>query len=178
MKVLCLLGSPRKNGNTSILLDSFIKGLNETSKADIENIFLHGLQISPCSACDACHILPDAQCVIKDDMKNLYPKIEQANVLVFATPVYWWNVSAQVKLFIDRLYAVNNLKCKKMILLMTYGGEAPNNGPELIEKTFREISNWLGIEFVDSLSVYTGESHVKNNPNALEASYNIGRNLK
>lgn len=177
MNILCLLGSPRKNGNTAALLNSMIKGLDENSKANIENVYLHGLQISPCSACDACHILPDAECAIKDDMQNLYLKVSKADVLVFATPIYWWNVSAQTKLFIDRLYGSHNLRGKKAILLMTYGGEAPNNGPELIEKTFREIFEWVGIELIDVLGVYTGECHVKDNPEALEASYKIGKNL-
>lgn len=177
MKVLCLLGSPRKDGNTAALLNSLIMGLNENSKADVESIYLHGLKISPCSSCDACHILPDAQCAIKDDMQYLYPKVEKADIIVFATPIYWWNVSAQVKLFIDRLYGAHNLKCKKTVLLMTYGGESPNNGPELIEKTFREICDWLRIELINVLGVYTGDCHVKDNPKALENSYKIGKSL-
>lgn len=136
MKIAAFMGSPRKNKNTDVMLDAFLKGVRENSNEDIKNIFLQRYKISNCLACDSCN--NTHKCVVNDDMQNIYPVFEEADIVVFATPIYWWSMSAQMKSFIDRLYAVGSagMKGKKAYVLMTYGGELPNSGPELVQKTF------------------------------------------
>jgi multimeric flavodoxin WrbA len=106
-RVLILTASPRKNGNSTILALKAAEGVNANGgEADVVSI--GNLTIAPCNACDICRDIPEKGCVIKDDMQPLYQKIKDARGIIFATPVYWFNVSAQMKLFIDRTYAIKD----------------------------------------------------------------------
>ena len=89
MKVLAVVGSPRKGGNTDVLIDQMISGAARAG-AEVEKIYLNDMKITPCQACMSCKKKPG--CVIKDDMQGLYPKIMAAEGLLFGTPVYWWTV--------------------------------------------------------------------------------------
>lgn len=98
-KVLVLSGSPRKNGNSDMLCDAFIKGA-ENSGHLAEKILIQNKKISPCLACYGCrntHL-----CVQKDDMRDILEKMVQADVIVLATPVYFYSLSGQLKTLIDR----------------------------------------------------------------------------
>lgn len=180
MKVLALLGSPRKNGNTSLLLDEYLKGIMESNKtAEITRIFLNEKTIHGCNACDACHNVTIGQCVIKDDMQELYPLFRQADMIIYATPVYWWSVSAQLKAFMDRCYALGpvegSFSGKKASLLMTYGGELPNNGPDLVKTTFEEICEYKEMQLLHVYGVCTDDYiPVAENAEALSHVYKIG----
>ncbi|MBU0653054.1 MAG: flavodoxin family protein, partial [Proteobacteria bacterium] len=104
-KVLVLLGSPRKKGNSAILADRIAKGA-KAAGAKVETIFLHGLKIAPCKSCYACQKKKSKGCAIKDAMQDLYPKLLAADAWVIASPVYWFTMSAQTKLFMDRCFAL------------------------------------------------------------------------
>ena len=129
MKVLALLGSPRPQGNTATLMNSVLEGLSQFENTTITSYTLNDLEIKPCTACDACLGKTDNFCVIDDDMEPLYPAFIEADLVVLASPIYWWSVSAQLKLFIDRLYGLNHEKNpqyfrdKKIILVFTYEDE-------------------------------------------------------
>src|SRR3989304_6152446 len=99
MKVLGIAGSPRKNGNTDILLAEFMRGAAEKG-AETKTVFLRDLQVSPCQHCDAC--LKAGICKIKDDMQAIYKDLEQADVIVMASPVQFTGVTAPMKAMIDR----------------------------------------------------------------------------
>ncbi len=100
MAVLALLGSPRRGGNTETLLSAFIKG-GEKAGASFDVIRVPDLNIKPCSACDAC--AKTGECIIEDDMQDIYRKIDAAAGLVIASPIYFGGVSAQLKAVIDRM---------------------------------------------------------------------------
>ncbi|HHX76904.1 MAG TPA: flavodoxin family protein [Firmicutes bacterium] len=100
MPVLALLGSPRRGGNTETLLHAFIEG-GEKAGASFDVIRVSDLNIKPCSACDACAIT--GECIIDDDMQEIYCKIDAAEGLVIASPIYFGGVSAQLKAVIDRM---------------------------------------------------------------------------
>ena len=104
-KILLVMGSPRKEGNSATLAKQVAAGAEATG-ATVESFYLHGMNIQPCTACDACREERDKDCVIDDDMETLYPKLRQADALVIATPIYWFTISAQTKLFMDRWYAL------------------------------------------------------------------------
>ena len=178
MKAVCFLGSPRKKGNTAALLDSVISGLTQGGKVESELVFLHEKNIKPCNGCEACKKEGSKGCAIQDDMSDIYPLIRKADLIIFATPIYWWSVTAQMKLLIDRLYGMD-FKCgtKKVALLMTYGGELPNSGPETTEKLFVEICDYLKIKAAGVMGVCTGSIPVSENKKALAGAYTFGREL-
>lgn len=97
-KILILKGSPHSNGNSSFLEDQVQAGAVAVG-AEVESYHLHEMDIRPCEACHDC-LDANGICVQSDDMQILYPKIAQADALVIASPVYWYSVSAQVKLVI------------------------------------------------------------------------------
>lgn len=175
MKIAAFMGSPRKHKNTDVILDAFLMGIKENSNDEINNVFLQKYKISNCLACDSC--MNTHKCVVNDDMQDIYPIFEEADVVVFATPIYWWSMSGQMKSFIDRLYAVGGakMKGKKAYLLMTYGGELPNSGPELVQKTFEDIFEYVGIELKGVLGVCSGEIPVSDNKEVLKQAYEMGK---
>ncbi len=103
MKVLGLNGSPRRGGNTDILLDEVMRGA-KSKGAETEVIFVSTLKIAPCTHCDAC--LTAGECVIRDDMQTVYKALESADCIVIASPLHFMGVTAQLKLAIDRCQAI------------------------------------------------------------------------
>ncbi len=107
MKVLLLTGSPRRAGNSNALATAFCRGLAENdhsvTRFDAAEMTLH-----PCVACGACRREGSGgKCCRQDDMQAVYPHLLEAEAVVLATPVYYYTVSAQLKMMIDRFYAVN-----------------------------------------------------------------------
>ncbi|GAG28111.1 unnamed protein product, partial [marine sediment metagenome] len=90
-KVVIVKGSPRRNGNSAILADQVAAGA-ESVGAEVDVFYLHGMDIQPCDACEACHASMEDECIVEDDMQNIYPKLRQADALVIASPVYWFTV--------------------------------------------------------------------------------------
>jgi multimeric flavodoxin WrbA len=112
IRVLGIVGSPRRNGNTEILVDEALRGAKEAGAA-IEKVVLSELDIAPCEACDAC--VDTGECIIVDAMEDLFPRMQQSQVWVLGTPVYWWGPSAQFKTFVDRWYAKVQRKEDKVL---------------------------------------------------------------
>lgn len=180
MRILALLGSPRKNGNTALLLEEYLRGIKASNKdVEITKVYLQEKNINNCSACDYCRKTNIGQCAIKDDMQDLYPLFCQADMVIYATPIYWWSVSAQLKAFMDRCYGLGPLKDsfagKKAALLMTYGGELPNKGPDLVKSTFEEICDYKEMDLINMYGVCTDECMpVAENTKALRDVYEMG----
>ncbi|WP_312907073.1 flavodoxin family protein [Tissierella praeacuta] len=184
MNIVSFLGSPRKNGNTSVLLDKVVDGILSKNDAKSETVFLQNKNIKPCMGCNSCKNNEDRVCVIYDDMKDIMTKIKESELIILATPIYWWSVTAQMKLLIDRLYALNftdsgfDFHNKKVMLLMTYEGELPNSGPETVEKLFKEVCEYLNVAMAGVLGVCTGEVEVSKNSEALERAYEFGERVE
>lgn len=103
MRVLGIVGSPRKGGNTEIMMKEALEGAGEAG-AETELVLLADKNIAPCDGCGACG--KNGICKIKDDMQAIYQQLELADGVIFGTPVYFLNVSAQAKAVIDRTYAL------------------------------------------------------------------------
>ena len=119
MKVLGIVCSPRKGGNTEVMVRTALDKAQQGG-AETELISLVGKTISPCDACFSCE--KTGKCHIKDDMQDIYQKLLEADGIVFGTPVYFWNVSAQAKALIDRtysLYGKNGLRNKAAGVVVT-----------------------------------------------------------
>jgi multimeric flavodoxin WrbA len=102
MRILGIIGSPRKNGNTEILMNEALKIASEAG-CETEIFHMCGKQVAPCDACAAC--FKTGGCVIQDDMQELYSMMERADAVIFGSPVYFGSVSAQMKAVMDRTFA-------------------------------------------------------------------------
>lgn len=121
-KAVVVLGSPRKNGNSTLLAQKAMQGI-EAAGGSCKTFYLNGMNIRPCQACDACKRYPEKRCVQRDDMHAIYDALEESDILLMAAPIYMFTVSAQLKLFMDRCYAVfSALKGKRVGVIFTYGG--------------------------------------------------------
>jgi len=107
MKVLGIVCSPRKGGNTEIMMGQALAGARNYG-AETELWTTAGKDLKPCDGCGAC-LRRDGRCHIKDDMQELYPKVLAADGIIFGSPAYFWSVTAQAKIVIDRLYSIYNL---------------------------------------------------------------------
>lgn len=117
-KVLVLSGSARKGGNSDLLCDQFVKGAKEAGH-QVEKIFISSKKIAPCRGCYYCEN-HNGLCAIKDDMATILDKIQAADVLVFASPVYFYSVNAQIKAVIDRCVARwQQIENKEFYYIMT-----------------------------------------------------------
>lgn len=117
MLLLGIYGSPRKAGNTDLMLDAFMEGAT-VAGAQTERIYVRNLQIEGCLACGACD--KSGACVQKDEMARVYPLLEAAQRIVVASPIYFYGVTGQLKLLIDRSQAVY----MKRELTVKQGGNA------------------------------------------------------
>ncbi|MFZ2456879.1 MAG: flavodoxin family protein [Candidatus Altiarchaeia archaeon] len=125
MKAVGFIGSPRKGGSTEILVNEILAGASEKG-AQIAVYNVTELNIKGCKACYSCR--DRIGCILKDDMQKLYEEINKASAVVFGSPIYMWQMSGQMKLFIDRLLPFQNPgsplkkgKRKDLILAFTQG---------------------------------------------------------
>ncbi len=100
-RMLGIVGSPRRGGNTETLVDEVLRGAEEAG-ALVEKVILSELDIAPCRACNTCR--RTGRCVQQDDMPTVMEQMMRSDVWVLGTPVYWWGPSAQFKAFLDRWY--------------------------------------------------------------------------
>ncbi|GAI26645.1 unnamed protein product [marine sediment metagenome] len=103
MKVLGIAGSPRRDGNTDMLLAEVMRGA-ASQGADVKTIILNDLKITPCQHCDAC--LEKGKCKVQDDMQMVYRELEQADRIVLASPIQFTGITAQMKAMVDRFQAL------------------------------------------------------------------------
>lgn len=182
-RILILTASPRNNGNSTILALKAAEGVKAAGgEADV--VPLGKLKIAPCNACDACRAKPETGCVIKDDMQPLYQKISEAQGVIFATPVYWFNVSAQMKLFIDRTYAIHGedgyaLTGKDIGVILTYEDEDvfASGGINAL-RSFQDICAYVKADLVGAVHGSAGKAgDVQANGRLLQKAYDLGRKI-
>ena len=179
--ILIFKGSPREKGNSAVLADRAAAGAKEAG-ALVESIYLHGLDIRACDACDLCR--DTNMCVIQDDMNRIYPKLAAADAILLASPVYWFTFSAQLKLCIDRWYAFQGNRWKEVShkqfgIILTYGDtdlytSGAINAIHTIETMCRFLESKIAGIVHGSLSeVGDAEKH----PELLQRAYDLGKLL-
>ena len=152
MKNLFILGSPRKNGNSATMTQTVAEGILETSGNSIEYIYLNNLNIQPCQGCGGCN--KTGECVLNDDMQELYKKTRSADRLFLVSPIYFYSVTAQLKCYIDRCqaqwaskYLIDHGKTKDshrtghLLSCAATGGDKLFDGPILIVKCLCDALN-------------------------------------
>jgi len=188
MKVLGIFGSPRRGGNTELLLEEALKGA-EKEGGEVERIYLSDFTITPCKECHGCD--NTGNCVILDDMEKIYPKLLEANVLILASPIFFYGVTAWAKALIDRSQALWARKYlikdptlgkegkKRKGFFISVGatkGQKVFEGAILTVKYFFDV---LNAEYVGEL-LYRGveaKGDILKHPEALQQAFEAGRKL-
>jgi len=181
-KVLILLGSPRKNGNSGIMAMHIGKAA-EAMGAHVESLYIQEMDIKPCKACWACQKPDSGECVVKDDMQSVYPKLVEADAWVIATPVHWFNMSTQTKLWMDRCFALarygENPFKKKIGIAITYGDTDPfASGAVNAIRCFQDSFKYVGAKIagiVYGSALNAGD--IQKNEEVLKAAEELGRKL-
>lgn len=143
MKIVVLTGSPRRNGNTNHLAGQFIKGA-EKAGHEIYRFDCAQRKVSPCIACNRCDM--NGPCTFNDDFEELRPYLVEADMVVFATPMYYFGFSSQLKAVIDRFYALNGQikgNMKQSALLMAYADIAPEEAEPMLSH-YHTLLRYLG----------------------------------
>lgn len=150
MKAILINGSPRK-GNTRSALDALERGLANINGLEFKEISAAKVHILPCIACKACKKV--GRCIFDDDTNQIEEDIVSADILIFASPVYWWGLPAQIKLIIDKFYSQADRLAlsEKQVGIITVGQLSVSNVQySLIEKQIECISEYLGWKMVFS----------------------------
>ena len=176
MKILILTGSPRKNGNSATLADRFAEGAKEAGH-EVVRFDAAFKKVHPCIACDSCGM--NGPCVFKDDFEFVRRHIVDADCVVFAAPMYYFGISAQLKAVIDRFYAINGSihVSKKAVLLMTYANTAASEAVP-IESHYDVLLRYLG--WTDAGRVIASgvwPAGAVRNTRFPELAYQLGRNI-
>lgn len=187
MNVLIILGSPRKKGNSETLVQSVVGGLQEKKECTVEYAYIHGMDISPCRGCGGCE--KTGNCVVKDDLTELYEKVDLADVMFLVTPVYFYGPSAQIKTFIDRFQARWS---RKYLLKKTHRpeenrkgfliGTAATKGPKVFESCLliaKSFFDTVDIEYGGEFLVRSVDERgaVKKNKTKIEEAAEFGRSI-
>jgi multimeric flavodoxin WrbA len=188
MKVLGILGSPRKGGNTELLLEEALKGA-EAEGAEVERLRITDYNIIPCKECLACY--KDGNCIILDDMAKIYPKLLEADIILLASPIFFYGVTAWAKALIDRCQALWSRKYqlkdpsygkegrKRKGFFISVGGtkgQKTFEGAILTAKYFFDV---LNAEYAGELVLreVDAKGDVLKHPEALQQAYEAGRKL-
>lgn len=186
MKILGIVGSPRRQSNTEILLDKALEGAREAG-AEVEKVLVSKLKISPCLEIYACR--KDGNCAIKDDMQSLYEKLLEADHIVFASPIFFYGVTSQSKAIIDRCQA---LWARRHVLGM--GGEdkrvrrgvfisvGATRGKKLFDGavlTLKYFFDAIGVKYFGDLLVrgIDNKGQIGEHPAVLEDAFRLGQEL-
>lgn len=176
MKILVLTGSPRKNSNSTYLAERFMEGATKAGH-NVTRFDSAQSNVHPCIACNSCGM--DGPCIFKDDFEMVRQHIIPADMVVFATPMYYFGISAQLKAVIDRFYAINGSihVPKRAALLLTYADTAPRKA-QPIAAHYDVLLDYLGWQDVGRViaSGVWPEGSVQGTPYP-EAAYRLGASL-
>ena len=133
-KVLILSGSPRKDGNSDLLCSEFMRGAQESGN-EVQKIFVRSKKIVPCNACYYCRD-HGGKCALNDDMSEILDAMQAADVIVMASPVYFYSIDAQMKIIIDRSLARwTNIPNKEFYFIVT----AADNDEAMMRRTIESF---------------------------------------
>ncbi|MFH0941597.1 MAG: flavodoxin family protein [Chloroflexota bacterium] len=185
MKVLGIMGSPRPGGNTDLLLDEALKGA-ESRGAQVEKLVVDKLKISPCKEYYGC--LRDGDCVIRDDMDGIYPRLLGADAVIVAAPMFFYGLPGQLKSLIDRCQAT---WVRKHVLKQALGasgrrgafiGVGATRGARLFDGSVLVVKYFfgaIGVSYADELLVrgVDQKAEIREHPAALKDAFELGKRL-
>ncbi|MBN1106459.1 MAG: flavodoxin family protein [Deltaproteobacteria bacterium] len=186
MKVLGIYGSPRKGGNSDQLLDSALEGA-KSAGAEVLRVYARDLSMSGCIECGGCD--QTGECVLEDDMQNVYPLIEEADVIFLSSPIFFYSVTAQVKALIDRGQALwakkalekspeeKGIPSGRRGYLIAVGATRGKNLFEGAQLTARYFYDALDMTYHGGIFFRRLEKKTaaQDNPETLQEAFNLGR---
>lgn len=178
-KILIVSSSYRKNGNSETLAKEFERGAKEAGNS-VETIYLRDYEINYCRGCLACQTT--GKCIINDEVKEIIEKVKDAEILVFATPIYYYSVSGQLKTFLDRMNPlyIQNFKYREVYLITAAADE---NEEKANEGAIKAVEGWVecfnGVSLKDSMcgTNTTTIGDIKDNAELLNRAYEMGKNV-
>jgi multimeric flavodoxin WrbA len=186
MKVLGIMGSPRRQSNTELLLDKALEGAREAG-AEVEKVLVSKLKLSPCVENYSC--LKDGNCSIKDDMQPLYDRLAEADHVILASPIFFYGITAQAKALVDRCQALwvrryvlkmggadKRVRRGAFISVGATRGEKLFDGAVLTVKYFFDA---IGVKYAGDLLVkgIDDKGQIEERPAALQDAFRLGREL-
>jgi multimeric flavodoxin WrbA len=186
MKVLGIMGSPRRQSNTEILLNKALEGVREAG-AEVEKVLVSKLKISPCLEIYACR--KDGNCAIKDDMQLLYEKLLEADHIIFASPIFFYGITSQAKAIIDRCQALwvrrhvlGMGKEDKRVRRGAFISVGATRGKKLFDGavlTVKYFFDAIGVKYSGDLLVrgIDNKGQIEEHPAALEDAFRLGQEL-
>ena len=177
-RVTILVGSMRRNGNTDLFARSFADGASENN--DVEIISVADYKVNPCIGCNACRKNENGRCFQNDDMDKIYNKLKTTDILVIASPVYFYGLSAQLKAIIDRFHAPvrNEFRIKKLGLLLVGADDIPEFF-DSIKAQYKLTLNYFNLENIGSVTVGGAEEKGEiEKTDGLQRAFELGKSLK
>jgi len=183
-KLVAIYGSPRKEGNSDILLDNFLKGVESSERYKIENIYIRDLKISPCLEIYKCK--DNGRCIIDDDFQKAFDLIDESDVVVLSTPVMFYTVSAHTKIFMDRCqsfwvrkYLLKQKSKLKDGYLLSVGGTKGEKLFDGIILTIKYFFDAFDCKLKDSVLVrgVDEKGDILKFPEQLEKAINLGASI-
>jgi multimeric flavodoxin WrbA len=181
MKVLAVVGSPRRGGNTDVLVSKIVEGAT-AGGAEVETVHLGELQVRECDGCHACW--RRRVCSKDDDMRPLYAKIAGSDVIVFGTPVYWYGPTALMKAFIDRFVYFNceanraQVRGRKAVVAVVLEEDREETWRPVVE-FFERSLGYLEMEPAGTIVVpgVGAKGEIRKKPEQLEEAFRLGQQL-
>ena len=172
MKILVLNGSPHIDGATSDMVNAFTKGAEEAGH-EVVSINVAHKHIRGCMACEYCHEKEKGVCCQKDDMQAIYPEILSSDMIVFASPIYYFTLSAQLQAVIHRTYSIDVPKNVKRTALIMSSGSPFVYGPA-IAQYYQSIVEYWGVE---NAGIFTANGKQNKCEEKREELYRFGISL-
>ena len=176
--IIILVGSMRKGGNTDLLAQAFAEGARKNNSVEIVSVADY--KVSPCIGCNSCFTREGNKCFQNDDMDRIYEKLKVADVVVLASPVYFYGISAELKAVIDRLHTPmrNEFSIKKLALLLVGAAELPELF-DAIKLQYQLVLNFFHLEDAGMVLVrgVKDKGDIKGNA-ALKEAYDLGLSVK
>lgn len=172
MKILILNGSPRLNGNTMHMVNAFKQGAEDAGHS-VQIEYVAHMNIRGCMACEYCRTKEKGVCVQKDDMQKLYQEILSADMLVFASPIYYFTLSAQLQSAIHRTYAIDIPKNIKKTALIMSSGSAYVYGPAIAQYYQSIVEYWK----VENAGIFTSNGDTSQSKEKWDELYRFGKSL-
>lgn len=172
MNILVLNGSPRPNGNTAAMVSAFSEGATENGhQVTVVNVCQK--KIAGCLACEYCHTKGNGKCIQKDDMQEVYPVLEEAEMIVLASPVYYHNFTGQLQCAVNRIYALDKPKnLKKAALILTFGSDDVYDGA-----VYEYENSFLDYLKLENMGIFTAFDKQNKSEEKLIELRELGRNL-
>ena len=172
MNILVLNGSPRPNGNTTALVEAFVKGASENGH-HITVVSVCQKKIAGCLACEYCHTKGEGKCIQKDDMQEIYPILEEAEMIVLASPIYYHSFTGQLQCAVNRIYALDKPKnLKKAALILSSGDDKVYDGA-----IFEYQNSFLNYLKLEDMGIFTAFDKQNKSEEKLNELREFGRSL-